>query len=304
MSETMFPFALEPSLTKELISGASQCMGMISISESDPSPVFFAYCHPATILFHRPTFQYDLARSRIPPYLLLSMFALAAPWSMHAGLRTSPVWEAGEPYARIAMNEILPHDPTGRNSFNPPDSLDSLRIKPSLELAQTLCLLQIQSAVMRRGSDSGGWLQLALVALQRLDVLNLDMPNNFAAESFAAYVDNEAKRRALWLIFFIDKLSTAFTSGPSGLRGLDLNGLRLPIPEALFESPRIENRVGSAQHFDYLPFPPEAPAGFPAEQEKCYSEFANLLRISTTYSGVMDLVYHRRTYAAQRIGTY
>lgn len=250
-----------------------------------PTAVFFARCHPSSLLLHRPTFMHELARARIPSYLLLCVCALAAPFSNHPALRRAqePHWHRGDNFATEAI-KIIFNESAASNGLS--DSLDSLRIRPSLELAQALCLLQVHDCVMRRGGKSDKYLVHAITVLKCLDVMHLDMPSNNVVEGYTGHVKTESMRRTFWYIYCIELLSSAFTSRPLSLQRADLNGLRLPIEEALFELPRIENRPGHELQYEYLPIPSD---GHP-----CKSEFANLLRVSTIYAGVMNALVEKR----------
>lgn len=229
--------------------------------------------------------MHELARARIPSYLLLCVCALAAPFSNHPALRRAqePHWHRGDNFATEAI-KIIFNESAASNGLS--DSLDSLRIRPSLELAQALCLLQVHDCVMRRGGKSDKYLVHAITVLKCLDVMHLDMPSNNVVEGYTGHVKTESMRRTFWYIYCIELLSSAFTSRPLSLQRADLNGLRLPIEEALFELPRIENRPGHELQYEYLPIPSD---GHP-----CKSEFANLLRVSTIYAGVMNALVEKR----------
>jgi Fungal specific transcription factor domain len=227
----------------------------------------------------------DLAQAHVPSYLLLCVCALAAPFSNHPALRRAqePHWHKGDNFAAEAI-KIIFNESAASNGLS--DSLDSLRIRPSLELAQALCLLQVQDCVMRRGGKSDRYLVHAITILKHLGVMHLDMPSNNVVEGYTSHVKTEAMRRTFWYIYYIELLSSAFTSRPLSVQRAELNGLRLPTEEALFELPRIENRPGHEIQYEYLPLP--------SDRHSCRSEFANLLRVSTIYAGVMNALVEKR----------
>ena len=101
-----------------------------NITDGNHYPVFFTHCHPARLIFHKPTFTAALTHGVVPPYLVFAMCALAAPLSKQPRLRTSPARYAGRPFAQEALS--LMFDGAGR-----------LVCEPSLAVAQALCLLQI-----------------------------------------------------------------------------------------------------------------------------------------------------------------
>lgn len=262
---------LDAILTQELVN--RKCRHYLDVGLM-PSPVFFAHCHPATFIIHRPDFLYDLARSQVPAYLLLSVFAVAAPWSRRPSLRTSSSWHAGEAFA-IQATKLLSFDDS-HHVTNPPDSIDSLRIKPCLEVAQALCLLQSHENVMRRRVNSDRLLVLVQDILDALDMTIVDIqPTGMA---YASYVHNESLRRVFWF----SHLSAVLTQHSLPTLGNRLEQIRLPVQEALFELPQIENRLGMAPSYDYLTLP--------AEPKVCLSEFGNLVRVSCIYAGVVNAV--------------
>ncbi|KAI4518628.1 hypothetical protein K525DRAFT_367460, partial [Schizophyllum commune Loenen D] len=74
--------------------------------------LFFTHCHPARLIFHKPTFTAALTHGVVPPYLVFAMCALAAPLSKQPRLRTTPARYAGRPFAQEALS--LMFDGAGR----------------------------------------------------------------------------------------------------------------------------------------------------------------------------------------------
>lgn len=162
----------------------------------------------------------------------------------------------------------------------PPDlsnSLDSLRIRPCLELAQTLCLLQIHDSVMKRVDKPGRFMALAQEVLQAIGMMTMD--DSLPVSTFEGHLHNEAMRRTFWLIYQTGLLSSAFTQLSVPATADELNRLRLPVEEALFDLPLVENRPGIHPSYDY----PQ----LPVTNKPCRSEFGNLIRISRIYAAVV-----------------
>lgn len=229
--------------------------------------------------------------------MLLAVYSLAAPWSSQIELlKINPPWHVGDQFALAAMREIFVEDATREYGFSPPDSLDSLRIGPSLEVAQTLCLLQVHEAGMRRASGrSDGFLPLAIQVLRQLDAFNIDMPSNNKPDDYATFVKNESMRRTIWLIFFIESLSSGLTGREGQLLRQNLNAIRLPMEEAHFELPRRDTRTGTEQRFEYLRVQPID------DGHRCKSEFANLTRIAGIY-GAVARALATRSMSARHLG--
>ncbi|PVG04688.1 hypothetical protein CPB86DRAFT_831351, partial [Serendipita vermifera] len=254
-----YPSALDPSLTRELVN------------------LFFAHCHPVSFIFHRSTLLHDLARAEVPDYLLWSIFAVAAPYSLRTSSRSNPQWQAGEPFATKAVNSLFLEN---QDILDLPDSLDSLRIKPCLEVAQTLCLLQIHGTVMRRSNKAASYLVLASSILDAAGIVSINQPA--FGQAFPSFVRNEAMRRTFWYIHLQTFLSSAFTYHPLPNNSEGLNSVPLPIEENSFDFPRLETLGDNGSAYHYLPLP--------VEHRSCTSEFANLLRVSVVFACVVNAV--------------
>jgi Fungal specific transcription factor domain len=133
---------LDPSLTREL----TNCKNYFSfiLPRFIPySTVFFAHCHPARAIIHKPTFSADLSHNRVPSHLLLAVCALAAPLSKQPRLRTTPTRFAGKVFAQEALSQMF--DGAGR-----------LVCDPDLAAAQALCILQVHDIVVKEKNMAWG----------------------------------------------------------------------------------------------------------------------------------------------------
>ena len=159
----------------------------------------------------------------------------------------------------------------------PSDSIDRLRVRPCLELAQTLCLLQIHDSVMRRSNEPNRFMPLAQKVLHAIGVMSMDQAP--MVSTLDDHLRNECMRRTFWFIYYTGVLSCAFGHKPPPVASEELNRLRLPVEDALFDLPRVDNRPGVHSFHDYLQLP--------IENKPCHSEFANLIRVTRIYAGVM-----------------
>jgi hypothetical protein len=154
--------------------------------------------------------------------------------------------------------------------------LDRLRIKPCLELAQTLCLLQIHDSVMNHVRKPGRFLVLAQDVLRAIGVMTID--DSPLALTFEGHLRNESMCRTFWLLYQTGLFSSAFTQ--QLVPADTLSRLRLPVEEALFDLPLVENQPRIHSSYDYLQLP--------VDNKPCRSEFANLIRISRIYAAVVS----------------
>jgi hypothetical protein len=166
------------------------------------------------------------------------------------------------------------------------DSLDSLRIRPCLELAQTLCLLQTHDSVMRRVGKPARFMALAKEVLHAMGVMTMD--DSPPVSTFEGHLRNESMRRIFWLIYQTGLLSCAFTQQSIPAISDELSRLRLPVEEALFDLPLLENRPGIHPSYDYLKLP--------VGNKPCRSEFGNLVRISRIYAAVVSATSQKGEY--------
>lgn len=237
------PLALNNTLMRELVS------------------LFFTHCHPARIVFHKPTFTAALTHGIVPAYLTFSICALAAPLSKQPHLRMTPARLAGRPFAQEALS--LMFDGAGR-----------LTCEPSLATAQALCLLQIHNAV---AGAAAAWNKrqhdLTFQVCDRLGVHSNDEPQYSTLGPTSAYIEGainkESLRRIYWLIYFMDVTSSVYVRAP--LDWMTANPrLRLPCDETSFEL-----AVGKSEaEYLYLPAP----------QTESASEMGHLIRVAAIWA--------------------
>lgn len=157
---------------------------------------------------------------------------------------------------------------------------ESLCVKPCPELAQTLCLLQHHESVMRRQSKSNRFLALAKDVLDALQIATIDLAP--VGVTYAEYVRNESMRRVHWYMYQAELLSAVMAQTALPTLAEPLSQIRLPVEEALFDMPRVENRLGVIPSYHYL--------ALPTESKVCASEFGNLVRVSWIYASAMNAV--------------
>jgi hypothetical protein len=191
--------------------------------------------------------------------------------------RSNPSWQAGEPFATKAANSLFIEN---QDILDLSDSLDSLRIKPCLEVAQGLCLLQVHGTVMRRSNKAASYLVLASGILEAAGIFSISQAA--FGQTFSSFVKNEAMRRTFWYIRLQTFLSSAFTYHPLPNNSESLSNIPLPIEESSFDFPRVEGLTESEFVYQYLPLP--------TEHRPCKSEFANLLRVGVIFSCVVNAV--------------
>ena len=92
--------------------------------------VFFAHCNPQRIIIHKPSFSADLTLSKVPPYLVLAVCAVASPMSKAVASKASQPRLGGVPFFQQALS--LMFDSSGR-----------LLCKPTVSTVQALCLLEM-----------------------------------------------------------------------------------------------------------------------------------------------------------------
>ncbi|KAL1661211.1 fungal-specific transcription factor domain-containing protein [Schizophyllum commune] len=223
--------------------------------------LFFTHCHPARLIFHKPTFTAALKHGVVPPYLVFAMCALAAPLSKQPRLRTSPARYAGRPFAQEALS--LMFDGAGR-----------LVCEPSLAVAQALCLLQIHDT---RVGGATAWNMryhdLNFQVCDRLGVHSNEDPPRPALSSASAHteaaINRECLRRVYWLMYLLDILVSVYVRGPRHWLTADPR-LRLPCDETAFEM-----AVGTTPA-EYLYLPPP--------QTENASEIGHLIRVATIWA--------------------
>lgn len=206
--------------------------------------MFFAHCHPARAIIHKPTFSADLSHNRVPSHLLLAVCALAAPLSKQPRLRTTPARFAGKAFAQEALSQMF-------------DGVGRLVCEPDLAAAQALCILQMHDIVIKEKNQAWGsryhgnfpfffLLRLryksieADLALQIVDGLGVHSPEHPtltpvpSPEFVLASLEREAIRRIFWLIHLLDVIASIYFKKPVTFTDSELR-LRLPVDETSFE---------------------------------------------------------------------
>ncbi|EAU90246.2 hypothetical protein CC1G_11570 [Coprinopsis cinerea okayama7 len=188
--------------------------------------LFFAHCHPARAIIHKPTFSSNLSHNRVPKYLLHAVCALAAPLSKQPRIRTNPTRFAGRPFAQEALS--LMFDGAGR-----------LKCEPNLATAQALCLLQMHDIVTKEKNAcwTSRYHDLALRIVEALGVHSPEHPTLTpvpSPEFISASLEREAIRRIFWYIHLLDLKASIYFKKPTTFTQVELR-LRLPVDETSFE---------------------------------------------------------------------
>ncbi|KAF5335977.1 hypothetical protein D9611_006287 [Ephemerocybe angulata] len=225
--------------------------------------LFFAHCHPARAIIHKPTFAANLSHNRVPSYLLHAVCALAAPLSKQPRIRTNPARFAGKPFAQEALS--LMFDGAGR-----------LICEPNLAAAQALCLLQMHDILTKESNAiwESRYHDLALTIVDSLGVLNPEHPTLTpvpSPEFISASLEREAVRRIFWYIHLIDVKAAIYFKKPITFTPAELR-LRLPVDETSFEL-GVHSTLPEYLHL-------------PAVGTQYASEFGHLIRIITIYARV------------------
>lgn len=269
-------------------------------------------------MFHRPTFLNALATAKIPVYLLNSIFALAAPFSLHPSIRKystssdkiGPHWQTGDRFAQRAIAELT--------SASPPSECGRISARyytgEQLEFSQALCILALHECVMRRpGHIHLKYMSIALETLVELGVpdwdvseeipspasqartlgyareMNQDNPTNPAhPDPNGMWRRRECHRRTLWVIHWTNMLASAFSLTSPRFKELDVR-LYLPMDEGVFDMVVKD---------DVVPEFLTARTGGPPSRTYI-SEFGHLLRVTSIYSQVMGF-FAERSEASRR----
>ncbi|KDR80510.1 hypothetical protein GALMADRAFT_240800 [Galerina marginata CBS 339.88] len=236
---------LDPSLTRELTN------------------LFFAHCHPARAVIHKPTFASSLSHNRVPSHLLLAVCALAAPLSKQPRIRTTPSRFAGKPFAQEALSQMF--DGAGR-----------LVVEPDLATAQALCVLQMHDLLTTESNALWGsrFHDLALQIVEGLGVHSPEHPTLTpvpSQEFVQGAIEREAIRRIFWLIHLLDIVASIYFKKPTTFADVELR-LRLPVDETSFEL----GVHSTLPEYLYLP----------AVRTQYASELGHLIRILSIYAKV------------------
>ncbi|KAG2042518.1 fungal-specific transcription factor domain-containing protein [Suillus americanus] len=194
----------DPSLTRELVH------------------LFFAHRQPQRMVIHEPSFHHALSHGLVPPYLLLSICALAAPLSQRPCFKEGRSRFAGEVFFQEAMSLMFDKD-------------QNLICERNLATAQALCLLQLHDR-MAKSSWRGQYHAYALEVIEQLGVYQADNPiltPTPSLEFIDASIERECARRVFWLIYISDALGSVLYGRPMLAAESQLN-LRLPVDETTF----------------------------------------------------------------------
>lgn len=194
----------DPSLTRELVH------------------LFFAHRQPQRMIIHEPSFHHALSRGLVPPYLLLSVCALAAPLSQRPCFKDGGSRFAGEMFFQEAMSLMFDKD-------------KNLICERNLATAQALCLLQLHDR-MAKSNWTGQYHVHAFEIIEQLGVYQADNPILTPAPSLEfidASIERECARRVFWLIHISDALGSVLYRRPMLAKESQLK-LRLPVDETTF----------------------------------------------------------------------
>ncbi|PIL24975.1 transcription factor [Ganoderma sinense ZZ0214-1] len=254
-SET-FTYTSDPAITHELVN------------------IFFAHCNPQRMIIHKPSFSADLTLSKIPPYLVLAVCAVAAPLSKAVASKASHPRLAGVPFFQQALS--LMFDNSGR-----------LLCEPTVSTAQALCLLEMHEiAASHSWTRHFRYFELALQVLE--GSLEVQQPDNSTPPSptdssaLMKFIDRECTRRCFWLILHMEWISYIYTHRDVRPRMAELADLvRLPIDETTFELASVTNSATC----EYL--------RRPAPQTRYASQFGHVLRILEIYHKVENVLTNK-----------
>ncbi|TFK26175.1 hypothetical protein FA15DRAFT_616185, partial [Coprinopsis marcescibilis] len=232
--------------------------------------LFFAHCHPARAIIHKPTFASNLSHNKVPKYLLHAVCAVAAPLSKQPRIRTNPARFAGRPFAQEALS--LMFDGAGR-----------LKCEPNLATAQALCLLQMHDITTKERNVcwNSRYHDLALRIVEALGVHSPEHPTLTpvpSPEFISVSLEREAIRRIFWHIHLLDLKASIYFKKPTTFTEAELR-LRLPVDETSFEL----GVHSTLPEYLYLP----------AVRMQYASEFGHLVRIITIYArmeSILDLL--------------
>ena len=197
------------------------------------------------MIIHKPTFMAALSENRVPPYLILAMCAMSAPFSQSPQVKSQPPRLAGIKFYEDALNILF-------------DSSGRLICEANLRTVQTLCLLEMHDVVAQyswakcyrylgtRSPHQTLWLAddnphnqdiAAKILFETLDIASPESPQfspKPTTEEMSRMTDRECARRCYWIIYFLHVLSTACTRN---VRRFSTEGMlmRLPVDETSFE---------------------------------------------------------------------
>ncbi|KAH6694165.1 fungal-specific transcription factor [Plectosphaerella plurivora] len=177
-------------------------------------------------LLHKPSYMRKLRHvlctplgGTLPPVLVLSVCAIAARFSNHPKLNTTPNFLRGEEWASHAR-EIC----TARYEW------------PNITILTCLLILGLHEFGTCQGGRSwalGGQAIRMAFALQLHKDLEHD-PLNQTGSSKLSFIDREIRRRTMWACFLMDRFNSSGTDRPTFIREETIK-IPLPIKEKYFQ---------------------------------------------------------------------
>ncbi|EAA26713.1 zinc finger transcription factor 1 [Neurospora crassa OR74A] len=163
-------------------------------------------------LLHKPSFMRKLKAGALPPVLILSVCAIAARFSHHPKLNSSPNFLRGEEWAAAARDIV-----TKRYEW------------PNITILTCLLILGLHEFGTCHGGRSwslGGQAIRMAFALQLHKDLEHD-PVRQAGNTQLSFIDREIRRRTMWACFLMDRFNSSGTDRPTFIRE---ETLRVPLP--------------------------------------------------------------------------
>ncbi|CRK41478.1 hypothetical protein BN1723_005156 [Verticillium longisporum] len=170
-------------------------------------------------LLHKPSYMRKLKAGTLPPVLILSVCAIAARFSTHPKLNSSPNFLRGEEWASHAR-EIC----TTRYEW------------PNITILTCLLILGLHEFGTCHGGRSwalGGQAIRMAFALQLHKDLEYD-PLGQKGASQLSFIDREIRRRTMWACFLMDRFNSSGTDRPMFIKE-DTVKIPLPIKEKYFQ---------------------------------------------------------------------
>ncbi|SPO02776.1 related to nitrate assimilation regulatory protein nirA [Cephalotrichum gorgonifer] len=170
-------------------------------------------------ILHKPSYMRKLRAGTLPPVLVLSVCAIAARFSTHPKLTSSPNFLRGEEWASCARDIC-----TKRYEW------------PNITILTCLLILGLHEFGTCHGGRSwalGGQAIRMAFALQLHKDLEHD-PLRIDGKTELSFVDREIRRRTMWACFLMDRLNSSGTDRPMFIREETLR-IPLPVKEQYFQ---------------------------------------------------------------------
>ncbi|KAM0271664.1 hypothetical protein ACHAQH_008999 [Verticillium albo-atrum] len=170
-------------------------------------------------LLHKPSYMRKLKAGTLPPVLVLSVCAIAARFSTHPKLNSTPNFLRGEEWASHAR-EIC----TTRYEW------------PNITILTCLLILGLHEFGTCHGGRSwalGGQAIRMAFALQLHRDLDYD-PLGQKGASQLSFIDREIRRRTMWACFLMDRFNSSGTDRPMFIKEETVK-IPLPIKEKYFQ---------------------------------------------------------------------